>query len=222
MISETVSHYRILKKLGAGGMGEVYSAQDMNLDRIVALKILPEDMASNRKSMSRFLQEAKASSALSHPNLCIIYEVGETDDARPFIAMEYVEGQTLDSQIGCRALEAREIIDFGIQIADAVNEAHSKGIVHRDLKPGNIMVTPRGQVKVLDFGLAKVLVADEPERGTEFDTQAKTDPGTMMGTVQYMSPEQALGRKADHRTDIFSLGTVLYEMATGRRPLTGA
>jgi serine/threonine protein kinase len=201
-------------------MGVVYLAQDTRLDRTVALKILPAEMAVDPERMRRFVQEAKAASALSHSNVAHIYEIGESGGTN-FIAMEYVEGQTLDAKLKGRALETAEIIDIAAQVADALDEAHSKGITHRDIKPSNVMITARGQAKVLDFGLAKV-AARQPEHITsDMATVRKTDPGVVMGTVQYMSPEQALGREVDHRTDIFSLGVVMYEMSTGRLPFCG-
>jgi len=186
----------------------------------VALKILPAELAADPERMRRFVQEAKAASALSHPNVAHIYEIGEANGTN-FIAMEYVEGRTLDARFKGRALEAGEIIEIATQVADALDEAHSKGITHRDIKPSNVMITARGQAKVLDFGLAKV-TARKPESVTsDMVTARKTDPGVVMGTVQYMSPEQALGREVDHRTDIFSLGVVMYEMSTGRLPFSG-
>ncbi len=220
-VAPTISHYRILSRLGAGGMGEVYLAEDARLDRKVALKVLPNDSAPDQKRMRRFLQEAKLASSLSHPNICVIHEVGETDNHLPFIAMEYIEGQTIAERIKGRALAPSEIIEIGIQVADALDEAHSRGITHRDIKPANLMVTGRGKVKVLDFGLAKAAAATGPFPITDITTQANTEPGLLMGTVQYMSPEQALGREVDHRTDIFSLGVALYEMTTGRLPFYG-
>jgi eukaryotic-like serine/threonine-protein kinase len=219
---ERISHYRILKKLGAGGMGEVYLAEDLNLERLVALKLLPDVMASDHRRARRFLQEAKAASALSHPNVCVIHEIGQSENRHPFIAMEFVDGKGLDTKIAGQPLDAADIVEMGIQIADALEAAHSKGIIHRDIKPANIMVTARGQVKVLDFGLAKITAPGEPSTLANVTTVAKTEPGVVMGTVQYMSPEQALGRQIDERTDLFSLGVVLYEMATGRPPFTGA
>jgi eukaryotic-like serine/threonine-protein kinase len=216
-----VAHYRIVSRLGAGGMGDVYLAQDTKLGRAVALKILPAEVADDQGRMHRFVQEAKAASALSHPNVAHIYEIGEADGVH-FIAMEYVEGRPLRDKIGGQSLEAGEILDLGTQIADALDEAYSKGVTHRDIKPANIMITPRGQVKVLDFGLAKVTRTHAPNATGETETQAATDPGVVLGTVHYMSPEQALGRDVDHRSDIFSLGVVLYEMATGRLPFSGS
>jgi len=203
-------------------MGEVYLAQDTTLDRTIALKILPAEVARDRHRVRRFLQEAKAASALSHPNICVIHEAGETADGRPFMAMEYVQGQTLAARIAGGALESGELIDIALQAADALEEAHSKGITHRDIKPANIMVTPRGQVKVLDFGLAKVARREPEAPGPDALTESVTDAGVILGTVEYMSPEQARGRPVDRRTDLFSLGVLLYEAATARRPFSGS
>ncbi len=217
-----LGRYEIRSLLGAGGMGEVYLAQDTQLDRNVAVKILPADVARDQTRMRRFVQEAKAASALNHPNIAHIYEIGEVEGGS-FIAMEHVEGQALDDLIRGRQLDTEEIILIGIQVADALAEAHAKGITHRDIKPSNIMITTRGDVKVLDFGLAKVARSVEHAVPTsDVTTQAKTAPGVVMGTAQYMSPEQALGREVDHRTDIFSVGVTLYEMATGKLPFFGA
>ena len=220
MVGRTLSHYQIVSLLGVGGMGEVYRARDTRLDRTVALKILPSEVAADQQRMRRFVGEAKAASALNHPSVAHIYEIGEAEGVS-FIAMEYVEGQTLSAKIGDRPLEVAEVIEIGIQAADALEEAHSKGITHRDLKPANIMVTPRGQVKVLDFRLAKINRPGEQDVDTSLSTLMRTRPGVVMGTVPYMSPEQALGRDVDHRSDIFSLGAVLYELATARRPFSG-
>jgi two-component system, LytTR family, response regulator len=216
-----LAHYRIVSKLGAGGMGEVYLAQDLNLERPVALKILPPEVAHDPDRMRRFIQEAKTASALSHPNVAHVFEIGEAEGVT-FLAMEYIEGQTLNARIAGAPLPLDEAVDVAIQVADALDAAHSKGIVHRDIKPANIMITLRGHVSVLDFGLAKMKAATTGSGTSRTATQFLTDPGMMMGTVQYMSPEQALGRDADHRSDLFSLGVVLYEMAAGRLPFSGA
>jgi eukaryotic-like serine/threonine-protein kinase len=211
-IQETVSHYRIIRKLGAGGMGEVYLAEDTRLHRKVALKFLPADVAHDRLRLQRFLREARAASVISHPNVAVIHEVGEAEDRSPFIAMEYVEGQTLAEKIGGRPLPLQEILDIATEIAEALDEAHTRGVIHRDIKPANIMITSRGHAKVLDFGLAKLQNADG-----DGETDVRSRTGVVMGTLQYMSPEQIAGEKVDHRTDIYSFGAVLYEMATGHR-----
>ena len=216
---KVLAHYEIISPLGAGGMGEVYLARDTVLDRLVALKLLPVEISSDPQRLRRFTQEAKAASALNHPNIAHIYELGEADGAR-FIAMEYVEGKPLHQKINRCPLRVAEILQIAPQIADALSEAHSKGIIHRDIKASNIVLSNRGQVKVLDFGLAKVLATD-PLPNADFSTQLKTSPGIVIGTVPYMSPEQALGHSIDRRSDIFSLGIVLYEMATGRLPFSG-
>jgi serine/threonine protein kinase/Flp pilus assembly protein TadD len=220
LLGRQIGAYKILSQLGAGGMGEVYLAYDTRLERTIALKIRPTEVASDSERMRRFVQEAKAASALKHPNVAHIYEIGESDGVH-FIAMEYVEGQTIAAKINDRPLDPAQIVEIGIQVADALDEAHTKGITHRDIKPANLMVTPRGQVKVLDFGLAKVTRPEEQTTASDVSTVLTTSPGVMMGTVQYMSPEQALGQEVDHRSDIFSLGIVLYEMAAGRRPFSG-
>jgi serine/threonine protein kinase/Tol biopolymer transport system component len=203
-------------------MGEVYLARDTQLDRDIALKTLTREVARDQQRLHRFLQEARAASALSHPNVAHIYEIGEVDGAH-FIAMEFVEGESLDRKIGGRPLAISELLEIAIQIADALDEAHAKGITHRDIKSSNIMITSRGRVKVLDFGLAKLAgpSSDTHTSDSEMATRVKTSPGVVMGTVNYMSPEQALGREVDHRSDIFSFGVVLYEMATGQLPFTG-
>lgn len=215
---EYLSHYRIIRKLGSGGMGEVYLAQDLELDRTVALKILPGDVAADSERMRRFVQEAKAASSLDHPNVAHIYEIGDASGFR-FIAMQYVEGEPLSVKIQNEPLKTDEIIDIAIQVADALEHAHSKGIVHRDIKPANIMVNSRSQVKVLDFGLVKMAhgVAEDINMA-DARTQVETKPGIIVGTVKYMSPEQVLGKKLDQRSDIFSLGIVLYQIATARLP----
>src|SRR5689334_2843684 len=217
-----LSHYRIVSKIGAGGMGEVYLAQDTRLDRRVALKILPETFAGDEERMRRFVQEAKAASALNHPNILTIHEIGETD-GKHYIATEFIEGETLRHHVELSGQKLREILDVIVQIASALSAAHQAGIIHRDLKPENIMLRPDGYVKVLDFGLAKLTEKQPLSTSSDVATVAKkaTDPGTIMGTVQYMSPEQARGKEVDARTDIFSLGILLYEMVAGRVPFTG-
>jgi tRNA A-37 threonylcarbamoyl transferase component Bud32 len=220
LVGRQIGSYQILSLLGVGGMGEVYKARDTRLDRIDALKILPSEVASDRERLRRFVREAKAASALKHPNVATIYEIGESAGLH-FIAMEYVEGQTLESKISSQPLDPAEVVEIGLQITDALDEAHSKGITHRDIKPANLMLTPRGQVKVLDFGLAKVARPEGQAVASDITTDLSTASGVLMGTMHYMSPEQVLGQKPDHRTDIFSLGAVLYEMATGRLPFAG-
>jgi serine/threonine protein kinase len=221
LVGRTISHYRILERLGQGAMGVVYQAEDVKLGRRVALKFLPEEFSGDARVLERFEREAWAASALNHPNICVVYEVGEHQGI-PFLAMEYVAGKPLDQLLAPAGLAVNEVLSYGIQIADALYKAHSIGIIHRDLKPSNIMVGQDGLIKLLDFGLAKVrgtqpgldLTAAPPENALTVD-------GTILGTVQYMAPEQLEGREADPRTDIFALGAVLYEMATGRKAFEG-
>src|ERR1051325_2735721 len=221
-VGTTIAHYRIIEQRGAGGMGVVYKAHDENLDRIVALKVLPPDAVSHEERRRRFLQEARAASALNHPHILTIYEIGEAE-SRPYIAMEYIQGETLREKIASRSLSIATALEIALQVAEGLGKAHENGIIHRDLKPENLMISSDGYAKILDFGLAKLIAREKPAVDSEEKTvvQVKTRAGTLLGTINYVSPEQILGRKVDHRSDVFSFGIVLYEMTAGLRPFSG-
>ena len=220
MIGKTLNHFKVLDRLGKGGMGEVYVAEDCKLKRKIALKVLPEEVARDPARLDRFQREAESIAALNHPNIVTIYSIEEADGIR-FLTMELVVGETLTQMIPSNGIDVESFLRFGTPVAEALSAAHEKGIIHRDLKPGNIMVSHEGRIKVLDFGLAKLIRDDSDPDSSRMETHAQTEDGIVLGTMPYMSPEQIQGKRLDHRSDIFSLGIIFYEMITGRRPFHG-